>query len=50
MDLNLGSTFNTLLLGQANYQGAANNAVWSWGAMQGVRQNAGNGAYVVQVG
>jgi hypothetical protein len=48
--LNLFSTFNTVYLGQANYQGAANTAWNSPAAYQGVGQNAGNGATVIQLG
>ena len=48
--INWGSTFNTVLLGQANLQGASNYASNSWGAYQGVGQAAGNGATVIQLG
>ena len=48
--LNWGSTFNTAVLGQANYQGAGNVAWNSWGAYQAVGQSAGNGATVIQLG
>ena len=47
---NWGSTFNTAYLGQANYQGAANYAQNSWGAVQLVGQSANNGATVIQLG
>jgi hypothetical protein len=47
---NIGSTFNTLYLGQANYQGASNTAWNSPAAYQGIGQAAGNGATVIQLG
>ena len=47
---NFGSTFNFAALSQVNYQAAQNVALGSPGAVQGISQNAGNGATLIQLG
>lgn len=48
--LNLFSTFNTAVVGQGNYQAAANVALLSPLARQTAVQGAGNNATVIQIG
>jgi hypothetical protein len=47
---NLGSVFNFAAISQVNSQVAQNTAVNSPGAVQGISQNASNGATVIQLG